>query len=286
MKKLTVAQFSDWLEKQDAVFMDDDIISFSPFEKDVQEAVYILDMDEDAPETLLEIDEDVSSIRMMDDGTVIVTHIELRRDGSTCENDWAFKPLKVQLSDDNSYIDKKEVIAGIIFEDNDLSEDYERPNEEECHRLAELILNRFNGDLSTKQTNDEESVVVTKSTLKQILAYIHDQEEENCQEYVQDGGHEDDHIFSVIKHVESEVENQPKPNQSQESIQIFVIDREEELIEKFLKFTDGHEAEKCFIEQCAHYLSNFDEYTQADIDAILENGYEQNPKWKILIYHD
>lgn len=285
MKKLTVAQFSDWLEQQDAVFRDDEMVSFSAFEKDVDEAVYILDMDPDFPTTLMEIDEHNSVIVLEDCGQVVVNHFEIRRNGISPENKWIFKPLKVQLSDDNSYIDKKETIAGIIFEDNDLSEDYDRPNEEECHRLAELILNRFNGDLSTKQTNDKESVVVTKSTLKQILAYIHDQEEEACQEYVQDGGHEDDHIFSVIKHVESEVENQPKPT-VEESIQVFVIDREEELIEKFLKFTDGHEAEKCFIEQCAHYLSNFDEYTQADIDAILENGYEQNPKWKILIYHD
>lgn len=45
---------------------------------------------------------------------------------------------------ENRLLDLKESIAGIIFEDNELSEDYERPNEQHCHELAELILNRLN----------------------------------------------------------------------------------------------------------------------------------------------
>ena len=47
-------------------------------------------------------------------------------------------------ANDITHLNLKESIAGIIFEDNDLSEDYERPNEQHCHELAELILKRLN----------------------------------------------------------------------------------------------------------------------------------------------
>ena len=44
---------------------------------------------------------------------------------------------------EDEYLTKKEAVAGILFEDNDLSESHLCPNEEECHRLADLILARL-----------------------------------------------------------------------------------------------------------------------------------------------
>lgn len=38
------------------------------------------------------------------------------------------------------HLKQKEAIAAIIFEDNDEGEDYVRPGEDTCHRLADLIL--------------------------------------------------------------------------------------------------------------------------------------------------
>jgi hypothetical protein len=138
MKKLTVAQFSDWLNKYPSVMMDDDLVDYQEFEKDVQEAVIIQDFDEECPNTLLEIDENVSSIILNADNSVTVAQaVDIGSNGI-----YHFKPLSLAL-DESSYLDKKEMIAGIIFEDNDLSEDYERPSEGECHRLAEIILERL-----------------------------------------------------------------------------------------------------------------------------------------------
>jgi hypothetical protein len=34
-------------------------------------------------------------------------------------------------------------------------------------------------------------------------------------------------------------------------------------------------AEETFLQICRENIHNFDEYTQSDIEAILENGYEQ-----------
>lgn len=178
MKNLTVAQFSDWLESKDAVFMDDDIISFSPFEKDIQEAVYILDMDDDFPETLLEIDEDGSSIRMMDDGKVIVTNIEVRGDGSTYENDWVFRPL------------------------------------------------------------------VKEETGQMINAG---------------------------------------------QVHVMKMCRETETIEDMTSYPDNKHGNDCAEEQfkfyCSESFSNWDEYSLSDVEACIENGYEQNSKWKVMIVH-
>ena len=38
----------------------------------------------------------------------------------------------------------------------------------------------------------------------------------------------------------------------------------------------NQEAEKCFVDMLEQYLSNFDEYSQTDIAAVLDNGYERN----------
>jgi len=43
------------------------------------------------------------------------------------------------------------------------------------------------------------------------------------------------------------------------------------------------QAEKKFVDLCRENLTNFDEYTKDDIDAIIENGYEHSINGKVAI---
>jgi hypothetical protein len=52
---------------------------------------------------------------------------------------------------------------------------------------------------------ESEKVTVDKGCLNQLLSYVWDEEESSCEEYVKDGGHEDDHIFNVIKFLREQV---------------------------------------------------------------------------------
>jgi len=61
-----------------------------------------------------------------------------------------------------------------------------------------------------------ETVMVNRSLLAQVLASCYDEEESNCKEYVEDGGYEDDHIFSVIKHIQKDVDDCPIADQNAE----------------------------------------------------------------------
>jgi hypothetical protein len=60
--------------------------------------------------------------------------------------------------------------------------------------------------VALKEDCRPETVTVNKSVLLQILACAYDHEEENFDEYVKDGGHEDDHIFPMIKEMREQVE--------------------------------------------------------------------------------
>jgi len=51
-----------------------------------------------------------------------------------------------------------------------------------------------------------------------------------------------------------------------------------------LPFKDETEAYSIFLEFCKNYLSNFDEYTQKDIDAILKDGIERFGHGEIRIW--
>jgi hypothetical protein len=188
MKKLTVAQFSDWLNKYPSVMMDDDLVDYQEFEKDVQEAVIIQDFDEECPNTLLEIDENVSSIILNADNSVTVAQaVDIGSNGI-----YHFKPLSLAL-DESSYLDKKEMIAGIIFEDNDLSEDYERPSEGECHRLAEIILERL-GNINTDMPSSNMGKV------KVNIGYVVDMNDADMIEEAKSCVYED--LCNAVKHDE------------------------------------------------------------------------------------
>jgi len=54
----------------------------------------------------------------------------------------------------------------------------------------------------------------------------------------------------------------------------FVIVVNDDRIQEVSAFSEASQAEEYFLDYCKTYLSNFDEYTQEDIEAILENGYE------------
>jgi len=57
---------------------------------------------------------------------------------------------------------------------------------------------------------------------------------------------------------------------------IYVIVIIGEMVEEVFRFIreDAYKAEQCFIDQLEQRLSNFEEYTQGDIEACLEDGYE------------
>jgi hypothetical protein len=139
-KRLTVTGFFQFLENNAGMLMDGRSVSYNG-EPDDQSEVAILDMDDDYPEVLLDINEDNATIEVQDDGTALV-HID--EDGST--DTYYFQPLNVLINgqpDESFYLDRKEMIAGILFEDNELSEDYIAPSETDCHTLADLILKRL-----------------------------------------------------------------------------------------------------------------------------------------------
>jgi len=48
------------------------------------------------------------------------------------------------------------------------------------------------------------------------------------------------------------------------------------VVDDLILCRDGDHAQKVFLENCAETFSNWDEYTQEDIDAIIGNGYEKS----------
>lgn len=50
-------------------------------------------------------------------------------------------------------------------------------------------------------------------------------------------------------------------------------------------FPDVESAEKKFLDECSTRLSNWDEYTQDDIDSILADGYEKFGNGSICLTH-
>ena len=57
---------------------------------------------------------------------------------------------------------------------------------------------------------------------------------------------------------------------------VYVIVTVGGMIEELFRFTreEVYQAEDCFVDCCSRRLSNFDEYTQADIEDCVEDGYE------------
>ena len=55
------------------------------------------------------------------------------------------------------------------------------------------------------------------------------------------------------------------------------------VIEDILEFDNEEKAQEAFLELCQTNLSNFDEYTPEDIDAILAQGYETHGHGSICI---
>jgi len=61
-------------------------------------------------------------------------------------------------------------------------------------------------------------------------------------------------------------------------INVIVFDRDQDtIIENILVLAQGaDDAEQIFLDKCSVYFTNWDEYTDADKEAILDNGFEQN----------
>lgn len=61
-----------------------------------------------------------------------------------------------------------------------------------------------------------------------------------------------------------------------------IVIEDDRLIDN-IPFVDDFEAENIFEESCKTHISNFDEYTLKDIEALLEQGYEEYGRGKIRI---
>ena len=48
------------------------------------------------------------------------------------------------------------------------------------------------------------------------------------------------------------------------------------VVDDLIQCRDGEHAEKVFVEKCAETFPDWDEHTQEDIDAIIEDGFEQS----------
>jgi hypothetical protein len=57
---------------------------------------------------------------------------------------------------------------------------------------------------------------------------------------------------------------------------ILVIEVVDAVVSYVKAFDDSADAEKLFLDICRENIWDFDEYTQEDIDAMLDDGYE---KW-------
>jgi hypothetical protein len=64
-----------------------------------------------------------------------------------------------------------------------------------------------------------------------------------------------------------------KKNLIKENKGTVTVIKDSQLLENF-PFTDEGEAQSIFLEQCRNYISNFDEYSRADIDGCLAQGKE------------
>jgi hypothetical protein len=130
-------EFTAWLEASDGTLLDGEMVSYVTYDDG---GIDITDMDDDHPSTKMFIG---SMDTIIDNGTHVVV-IE------TCGTEWIFRRLTLESEGNvfdaiklEEYLEEKEAIAGILFEDNELPESYERPSEEHCHLLADLILKRL-----------------------------------------------------------------------------------------------------------------------------------------------
>ena len=69
---------------------------------------------------------------------------------------------------------------------------------------------------------------------------------------------------------------------------IYVIVIVAGMVEEVFQYSFEEEdyAKQCFVNQLEQRLSNFDEYTQADIDECIENGYEGFGRGSVQLYWD
>lgn len=71
-------------------------------------------------------------------------------------------------------------------------------------------------------------------------------------------------------------------------INVIIVNKQSrELQQKAFPETDegNKQAEQYFLDLCSTHFSNWNEYTQKDIDAILDVGYEESNCNKIVICH-
>lgn len=79
---------------------------------------------------------------------------------------------------------------------------------------------------------------------------------------------------SLIQEVDEEYENSS----------VFVINvKKQGLCLEFVGFDSGKEAEDFFLKKASNKFSNWSDYSSDDIDAILENGFEETSEGSLCL---
>jgi hypothetical protein len=135
-KGIWVKDLSEWLDGNSVVKLNETEMGYVASENGFLRLTYL----EDGYMKSLYLNDENCDIVLNPNNTIMILHDDYE-DTITLE---PYESETTSNDGDDLYIDRKEAIAGILFEDNDLSEDYVAPDEEDCHRLAELILKRLN----------------------------------------------------------------------------------------------------------------------------------------------
>jgi hypothetical protein len=79
--------------------------------------------------------------------------------------------------------------------------------------------------------------------------------------------------------------DETEPNKPQINEQVAVVIVDKDVVDELFICENSEKAEKKFLDECSTRISNWDEYTSDDIDAILDNGYEAFGNGSICIVH-
>jgi hypothetical protein len=93
---------------------------------------------------------------------------------------------------------------------------------------------------------------------------------------------------SSLEAYQASFNNEDEPNTQSTLVTVTVI--RDGIIEEMHSYTDSRngfsEAEKCFREMMAHYLSNFDEYSEDDISDCIDEGIAKFGTGSIQLFNE
>jgi hypothetical protein len=94
-------------------------------------------------------------------------------------------------------------------------------------------------------------------------------------------------LDDIIPKEEFKIDTEP---QEMPYVYVMVYDRGKEIPEEIFHFRDDGQdhgkAEAIFLEKCSQYINGFDEHIQEYMDEVVERGYEEGNRWKIVIHRN